>query len=137
MLNRLKRRDTLLSLLLILVGLTLVVFFGLRALRAFRHVREGPRETDVALIQEWMTIHYVAHVYKVPPDYIFAQLGISESENRNKSMAELNEAFAAAESGMILAQVKAIIQQFQAEHSAPEPPGPRHQGADPSPPSHE
>lgn len=133
MLNRLKRRDTLLSLLLILVGLALVLFFGLRALRAFRHVREGPRETDVELIQEWMTIHYVSHVYKVPPDYLFAQLGISEPENRNKSIAEINEEYAAAESGVILAQVKAIIQQFQAEHSAPEPPGPRRHGDDPSP----
>ena len=133
MLNRLKRRDTLLSLLLILIGLGFTLFFGLRAMRAFRHVREGPRETDVELIQSWMTIPYISHIYKVPPDYIFTQLNIPEPENRDKNISQLNDEFASGESGVILAQVKAIIQQFQAEHSAPEPPGPRRHADDPSP----
>lgn len=130
MFKTLTRRDTLLAIVLILVGLGLVLFFAGRAIRAFRHVRQGPpRETNVELIQDWMTIPYVSHVYKVPPDYIFDQLEIPEQENRERSIAELNDEYAAAEDGLILTQVKAIVQQFQAEHTAPEPPdgppGPR------------
>ena len=130
MFKTLTRRDTLLAIVLILVGLGLVLFFAGRAIRAFRHVRQGPpRETNVELIQDWMTIPYVSHVYKVPPDYIFDQLEIPEQENRERSIAELNDEYAAAEDGLILTQVKAIVQQFQAEHAAPEPPdgppGPR------------
>jgi len=139
MFQKLTRRDTLLSIILILVGLGLVLFFGGRAIRAFRHVRQGPpRETNVELIQDWMTIPYISHVYKVPPDYIFDQLDIPGQENREKSIAELNDEYAAAEDGLILTQVKAIIQQFQAEHSAPEPPdgppGPDPRDQEPAPP---
>lgn len=132
MFQKLTRRDTLLSLILILAGLGLVLFFGLRALRAFRHVRQGPpRETNVELIQDWMTIPYISHVYKLPPGYIFDQLDIPEQENRDRSIAEINAEYAAAEEGLILAQVKTIVQQFQAEHTPPEPPGPFDQGPGP------
>ncbi len=124
MLARLRRPQSIIALICILIGLGLVLLYGWRALRAFRHVREGPRETDVELIHDWMTVHYLSRVYQVPPDYIFDELGIPEAENRHKSIQQLNEELAPDEPGLILDQVKAIVLQFQAEHTPPEPPHP-------------
>ncbi len=124
MLARLRRPQNIIALICILIGLGLVLLYGWRALRAFRHVREGPRETDVELIHDWMTVHYLSRVYQVPPDYIFDELGIPEAENRHKSIHELNDEFAPDEPGLILDRVKAIVLQFQAEHTPPEPPHP-------------
>lgn len=122
MLARFRRPQNIIALICILIGL--VLLYGWRAFRAFRHVREGPRETDVELIHDWMTIHYLSRVYLVPPDYIFEELGIPEEENRHKSIHQLNEEFAPDAPGLILDQVKAIVLQFQAEHKPPEPPRP-------------
>ena len=125
MLARLRRPQNIFALLCILVGLGLMGLYGWRALHAFRRVRGGPpRETNVELIEDWMTIHYLSRVYLVPPDYIFSELGIPEEENRHKSIRQLNQEFAPDQSGLILEEVKTIVLQFQAEHTPPEPPPP-------------
>ncbi len=133
MFTQLRRPQNLLAVFLILAGIVMIIWFSLRAIRAFRHVREGPRETDVELIRDWMTVPYVSHLYRVPPDYIFEHLDIQGQENRDKSIAELNEAFAPTETDAILNQIKTIVLQFQAEYVPPEPPDPR----PPDTPSHD
>ena len=133
MLSHLPRSQKLLAALLILAGVSLILLFGWRAMRAFRHVREGPHETDVSLIRDWMTIPYISRLYHVPPDFIFERLGLPEQDNRHKSLHDLAQTYSANESDLIISQVQAIILEFQAQHDGPEPPSPPQAPPIPSP----
>src|SRR6266498_3741207 len=61
---------------LIIIGLMIIGFFGLRTARAFRqfHGHRPPPpfstesiETDVSLIRDWMTVPFISRMYHVPP----------------------------------------------------------------------
>jgi hypothetical protein len=124
MLAQLSRSQKFLASCLILIGVCLIILFGWRTIRAFRHMREGPHETDVTLIRGWMTIPYISRLYHVPPDYIFERLGLSEEINRHKSLNDISQLYPTPESNPLINQVQAIILQFQADHDRPEPPQP-------------
>ena len=110
---------------LILLGILLACFFGLRALFAFREFRKhgGPpplppmapmeaaqaAETDVELIRDWMTIPYIAMTYQVHPKVIFDALDIPPRGNDEKSLAQLNEEFFPQSPGLAIELVKAVI----------------------------
>ena len=108
---------------LILAGVIIVGFFGMRAFHAFRHIREGgfgpgrppppPRETDVELIRDWMTIPYISRNYQVHPKILFDTLGISPRGNDEKSLAQLNDEFFPQSPGIVLKLIKAAIQANQ------------------------
>lgn len=114
--------------ILILLGILLAGFFGLRAFHAFREFRRhGPppvpplapmenapaTETDVELIRDWMTIPYIAMTYRVHPKVIFDALEISPRGNEDKSLAQLNEEFFPQSPGLVIELVKATIQAHQ------------------------
>jgi hypothetical protein len=115
---------------LIALGVLIVAFFGVRAVRAFTHIRDGgfgpgrphsePSETDVELIRDWMTISYIARTYGVPDHMLFKELGIPEEGNREKSLKELNEEFFIYQSDYALKTVKKAI----ADHRPPPRPTP-------------
>lgn len=117
---------------LILIGIIITVFFGLRAFRAFKHMEgHGPfggkppaaNQTDVSEIRDWMTVPYVAHMYDIPPKAIFKNLEIHEDNKDEKmSLAQLNEKYYPGQDGVVLAQVQALIQAFQTQ--GPPPPFP-------------
>ncbi len=105
---------------LILVGLVIVGFFGLRTVRAIRefhgHRPPPPRpfapahtETDVSLIRDWMTIPFISKTYLVPPDILFEALKIPERGNRGKSLRQLNEEYYPEAEGIVLEKVKAAV----------------------------
>ena len=114
---------------LILAGLVIVVFFGRRALHAFRHLEgHGPfrgkppaaNQTDVSMIRDWMTVPYIAHLYDVPPDAIFRALEIpGRAENARRSLAALNAEYYPTRGGVILAHVQAVIQALQKQEPPP------------------
>jgi hypothetical protein len=116
------RRGKILTTGLIILGLILVIFFGLRAVRSFIRLQQDglkPGVTDVEQVKGWMTVPYIAHAYKVPEDYIFEQLNIPPQANRKKNLGQLNREFFPEERGATLNAVKAAIRHYQAEH----PPG--------------
>ena len=88
---------------LIIIGLFIIVFFGMNTLRAFKHMRgHGPfngkpptaNQTDVELIRDWMTIPYIGNMYDVPPEALFFSLGIKPGKDiAKKSLLELNDQF--------------------------------------------
>ena len=109
------------TLVAILIGLGLVIvgFFGLRTVKAFREFRghrppprveRGQAATDVELIRDWMTIPFLAKMYRVPPPLLFDTLGIPHSGNEEKSLRQLNDAYFPDQPGHVLAVVKATIQ---------------------------
>jgi hypothetical protein len=105
---------------LILLGLVIAGFFGLRTVRAFRQFR-GHRppppppfatqhvETDVSLIRDWMTIPFISRMYNVPPRILFEALSIPEHKNKEKSLKQLNDEYYPQAEGIVLEKVKAAI----------------------------
>lgn len=110
--------------LLILSGLALTGYFGLRVLQTaqeLHHMRLHPGETDVQLIREWMTVPYIARAYRVPESQLWQGLGIPEPGNRQKSLRLLDRQYAGGQRGVIIAKVREIILAYQAQHT-PTPP---------------
>ena len=133
-------RQRTLTIGLIVVGILIVGFFGLRTLRAFREFR-GHRpppfspaeaqqvETDVELIRDWMTIPFISKMYHVPPHVLFEALNIPPEGNQEKSLNDLNREYYPKENGIVLEKVKAAVlanqpQQIPTARSAPTFPPP-------------
>lgn len=115
---------------LILIGVVFVGFFGLRFFRAFRDFRghspapfppedAPPAETDVELIRDWMTIGFVSHTYRTPPNLLYKALGIRPNGNEEKSLQQLNDEFFPNQPGYVLKTVKATIRANQMPPTAP------------------
>lgn len=104
-----------LVIVLIVIGILLTVFFGLRAFHALRKFDghrpppAGKVETDVELIREWMTIPFIARMYRVHEEIIFEALEISPKENRDKSLEDINQEYYSEADGLVLEKVKAAI----------------------------
>ena len=110
--------------ILIVIGLALVGFFGWRAVRDHRRLQQRgltPGTTDVEAIRGWMTLPYIAHVYGVLRQALFDGLGIPESGNDHLSIQELADKY-----GRDAAEVRQTVQQaIQRFLAAPRhPPGP-------------
>jgi hypothetical protein len=111
---------------LIVLGVLLVVFFGLRAFRPFRELRghrpppPGEIETDVTLIRDWMTVPYIAQRYYVPGDKLFEAVNILPQGNKDKSLLQLNKEYYPDRTGFVLETIKADI----LAHQPPTPPAP-------------
>jgi hypothetical protein len=81
-----------LTIALVVVGLGLVGFFGLRAYRAYTHFQpDAPAAglRDVEAIRGWMTLPYIARAYGVPEDALFAALALPKTENARLSVKQL------------------------------------------------
>ena len=111
---------------LIIVGFIFTAFFGLRALHAFKKFNghrpppPGKVETDVELIRDWMTVPFVSRMYHVPDEVIFEALEISPNNNRDKSLADLNQEYYPDTDGFVMDLVKKTI----LAHPASRPPIP-------------
>jgi hypothetical protein len=115
---------------LILFGVLIVGFFGLRTFHAFREFRghrppprfeHGKPETDVERIREWMTIGFLSHTYHTPPNLLYDALGIPPKGNEDKSLKQLNDEYFPDKSGYVLETVKAAIQATLQAPTAPSP----------------
>ena len=108
---------------LILFGIVIVGFFGLRTFFAFRNFsghRPPPLlpadsqqiETDASLIRDWMTIPYISRTFHVPEKLLFDALGIPSRGNEEKSLAQLNEEYSPQAPGIVLEVVKGAIRVY-------------------------
>lgn len=111
---------------LILFGIAIVFFFGLRTFFAFRNFSghrppplppadSGQIETDADLIRDWMTIPYISRTYRVPEKLLFDALGVSSRGNGEKSLAQLNEEYSPQAPGIVLEVVKGAVRAHQSE----------------------
>lgn len=114
---------------LIMLGVLIAGFFGLRAfvvLREFRRfspppvpshaeaLDQKPIEPNVELIRDWMTVPFISKTYRVDPKILFDALGVSPRGNEEKSLAQLNEEFFPQSPGLVIELVKAVIRTIQA-----------------------
>ena len=111
---------------LILLGLVVVAFFGIRAVRSFKtlqYIREQGLDRGAAsvdAIRPWMTIRYVSVAYGVPEEYIFAELEIPfDRRSSDDLLGRLNRAYQLGKSAQgeypaIIDKVGAAILAYQA-----------------------
>lgn len=124
-----KTKPTALVIGLTIFGCLLVLFFGMRTFRAFKKFNGPPQpppfaeelETNVELIEDWMTVPFISHTYGVPPETLMGALNIPMEGNHKKSLKELNEEYYPASAGFVLETVKATI---LAHQTPPEPNAP-------------
>jgi hypothetical protein len=93
---RTSRIGLLLTVGLVIVGLGLVLFFGLRAYRDYRRLEErglAPGVTDVEAIRGWMTLPYIAQAYRVPETALFEALGLPQAGNQKLSIRQLADKY--------------------------------------------
>ena len=104
---------------LIIFGIWIAAFFGLRTFHAYREVREHrppppfsneQSETNVQLIEDWMTVPFVSKMYHVPPQIIFEALNIPFEGNKERSIKQLSEKYFPTTPGYVLDIVKATVQ---------------------------
>lgn len=106
---------------LIGLGTLLILLFGFRLageLRRLKHPHPPAAASDVSLIRDWMTVPYIAHTYCVPPSALFDALGIPEKENRERSLAEIDQQYFPGQEGRALALVQEAILAFQKQAPA-------------------
>ena len=116
------RREKILTISLITVGIILIVFFGFRAVRSFLRIQLTslePGVTDIELIRGWMTVPYIATAYGVPEEYIFEQIGVPQEGNQDKGLYRLNRDYFEGEPEAILKVVQEAITQYKVEHPPP------------------
>jgi len=115
---------------LIIIGLMIIGFFGLRTVRAFRqfHGHRPPPpfdsqkvETDVDLIRDWMTLPYISITYRLPRNLLYETLKIPPKGNERKSLRELNDEFYPEAPGSVIELVKAAIRASQPQPTAVPP----------------
>lgn len=107
---------------LVVLGLFLTLFFGVRAVRSYLRIWQTglqPGVTDVEAIRGWMTIPYIARAYGVPEEVIFERLDIPPENNRARSLAELNRQYAPGQRGLVLKTAKQAVKAYLDEHAAP------------------
>ena len=109
-----------LVLLLVAAGVLIVGLFGLRTFRIWRELREHgappgfpemyeSKESDVELIRDWMTIPFIAKLYRVPPPMLYKALGISPRGNQDKSLTQINEEYFPGAPGIVETKIKAAV----------------------------
>ena len=122
-------RKRVFTIALILVGIAIIAFFGLRAVHAYRHLKgyspfngkpPAANQTDISAIRDWMTVPYISYMYNVPPDAIYKNLEIPhDNKIKNMSLLQLNSKYYPDQKGAVLAQVQALMQAFQKQKPPP------------------
>ena len=105
---------------LIIFGIWIAAFFGMRTFHAYHEVREHrplpppfkteQPETNVNLIEEWMTVPFIARMYHVNPAVLFGALQIPEVHNKEKSLKQINERYFPDRPGYVVELIKATVQ---------------------------
>lgn len=77
-----------------------------------------PRQTNVSLIQDWMTVPFIARSYRVPESILFNKLGIDPETSRRSSLSSI-AAKTNQTSQTVIDLLKEQISQFQSDRLAP------------------
>ena len=120
--SKTSRKERIITIALIVVGIILIGFFGFRAVRSFLRIQFtslDPGVTDVELIRGWMTVPYIANAYGVPEEYISEHIGVPQEGNQDKGLYGLNRRYFEGEPEAILKVVQEAIIQYKTEHPPP------------------
>ena len=128
MANPLKPKQRTFVVGLIMIGLGIIVFFGLRTVRAFREFHSHrppplfatkPVETDAELIRDWMTLPYISIMYHLPLNLLYETLNIPPEGNEKKSLKQINDQYYPQAPGIVIEMVKSAILASQPDTVVP------------------
>lgn len=103
-----------LALAAVVLGLVLLLVFGLRAWRQFEFSgRVASGEVRVASLRGWMTLPYIERVYGVPQREIRQALGLPLQGLDDRSLREWGE-----ESGLDRLAYRGVVESLIAQHAA-------------------
>ncbi len=114
--NKISEKKRLLFYLLLFVSLTSLLFALYLGVNLYKRISHRPppipRQTDVTLIQEWMTVPFIARSYRVPENELFEYLKIDSQTDRRLNLVSLS-----AKKGLsthaLISQIQKYITQFQ------------------------
>lgn len=120
--RKLGRRQWVL-LFMLLVAIAVTGFFAVRAVRRAAYWREHRDET----IRPWMSVHYVARSYRVPPPVLYQSIGIPPGPPDRRPLREIaREQNRPVES--LIAELQKAIVEFRRSHPPPGQPPPSPDG---------
>jgi hypothetical protein len=117
------------------IGLIVVVLIGGRAAWRLGYRLLGPppppRQTDVSLIADWMSVPYVSRAYRVPEPELYQALGVEPEGRRMRRLRDIARE-TDRDSDEVVEIVRQAITTWQASH--PGPPRPTDAPDPPLPP---
>jgi hypothetical protein len=108
------RRRALIAVALVLVGLMTAAF----AMRGIQHARRLHARAQEPL-QPWMTVPYIARVYRIHPDTVHQVLGLPQGQRDRRPLSEI----ARAQGRPVSALIADLNVAIQREREARRPPG--------------
>jgi hypothetical protein len=105
--------------------LVVLVFGGQAAWRLGRRLMgppPPPRQTDVALIADWMSVPYVSRAYRVPEPELYRALGVEPEEGRRRSPLREIARETGRGSDEVLTTVRETVSAWQEAHPGPPTP---------------
>ena len=111
----------------VLIGLVVVILVGGRAAWRLSYRLLGPppppRQTDVSLIADWMSVPYISRAYRVPEQELYRALGVGREGRRMRHLRDIAEETGRTPDETVLL-VRETVQAWQAAHPGPPmPPG--------------
>jgi len=101
-------------------ALLIAGYLGYRSIERMRHRPPPiPRQTDVAAIQGWMTIAYVARAYRVPEPELSRAVGADPRQARTLSLNAIADQQGKGREA-VLETVRQTVSSFQSAHPRPE-----------------
>lgn len=120
--NHSKRKLYIIYFLIAVICVVVALFMGGKFVSRVLHFGPPvPRETNVNLIQDWMTLPYISRTYGVPVEVFSTELNLEEGLYRKMSIEDIAKKRNVATTQLI-EQLQQIIVNFQSEH--PHPPSP-------------
>ena len=107
---------------LLIIGFICILISGVLGLQIFGKVGHRPppmpRETNVSLIQDWMTLPYISRTYGVPQEVLFEKLNIDREKFPHSSLSQISSK-TNINVQVLIDNTKNIINDFQSSHKNP------------------
>jgi len=114
--------------LLVCLALGLTLFFAVRTVQAVQHFQQTHQQVvsgDVRSIRPWMTIPYIARVYRVPESYLLQSLRITDPGSvRHVTLTTLAGRLGLTPDALIY-KIQAAILTYRQSHPTPPQSGSR------------
>lgn len=96
----------------VVLGLLLSVFFGVGAARSMIRIAATGLEagkSDAESIRGWMTVPYIARVFELPAEELYARIGAPQAGSDKKSLQTLNKEYFPGKRGYLVAKAKEAV----------------------------
>jgi NADH:ubiquinone oxidoreductase subunit B-like Fe-S oxidoreductase len=104
--------------LLLIIGVISMIVAGVMGTRLFKKFGHlpppSPRQTNVSLIEGWMTIPYVSRTYHIPEPMLLEKLNIDPGTSRKKSLQDLAKMQGQSQTAF-LEKIRQIISDLQSQ----------------------